>query len=114
MNVIIIGVTGMVGKGVLIECFEHSDVEKILVINRASLNIKHDKLEEVIHDDFTKFENIKVSLNRYDACIYCLGVSSVGLNEQQYTIIIMLIRFGIATLLSKRFRWEYPKLKLHK
>lgn len=93
----------MVGKGVLIECLEHSDVEKILVINRASLNIKHDK-----------FENIKVSLNRYDACFYCLGVSSVGLNEQQYTIIIMLRRFGIATLLSKRFRWEYLKLKLHK
>ena len=85
MNVIITGATGMIGKGVLIECLEHSDVEKVLVINRTSLNIKHDKLEEVIHDDFTKFENIKKSFNGYDACFYCLGVSSVGLNEQQYT-----------------------------
>ena len=48
MNVVITGSTGMVGKGVLIECLEHPKVTKVLVVNRTSLNIQHSKLEELL------------------------------------------------------------------
>lgn len=84
-KVIITGSTGMVGKAVLIECLESKEIESILVINRHSINMKHPKLKEIIHSDFLNIEPIKEQLKGYDACFYCLGVSSLGLNEQKYT-----------------------------
>ncbi len=85
MKVIITGTTGMIGKGVLYECLEHPKVESVLVINRNSLKIHHPKLKEIIHKDFTNLIPIKDELKGYDAIFHCMGVSVVGLNEEQYT-----------------------------
>jgi uncharacterized protein YbjT (DUF2867 family) len=84
MKVIITGSTGMVGQGVLLECLESPKVEKILVINRRHLSIKHPKLTEVIHNDFFDFSAIKDHLKGYDACFHCMGVSSLGMKENEY------------------------------
>ncbi len=84
MKVIITGTTGMIGKGVLIECLESPNVEKVLVINRSSLKMEHPKLKEVIHKDFFDFSPIKEDLKGYDACFHCMSVSSVGMKEEQY------------------------------
>ncbi len=84
MKVIITGTTGMVGRGVLIECLESSSIEKVLVINRNSLKLNHPKLKEVIHKDFFDFSSIKKELKGYDACFHCMGVSSVGMKEEEY------------------------------
>ena len=84
-NVIITGSTGMVGKGVLIECLESPFIEKVLVINRSPVQISHPKLHEILLADFTKVNAISHALSGYDACFFCMGVSSVGLNEQVYT-----------------------------
>ncbi len=75
----------MVGKAVLLECIESSNVDSILVINRRSINIDHPKLKEIIHKDFLDIDSIKENLKGYDACFYCMGISSVGLNEEKYT-----------------------------
>jgi uncharacterized protein YbjT (DUF2867 family) len=83
-KIIITGSTGMVGKGVLLECLEHPFIEKVLVINRSTLDMSHPKLEEVLLPDFTRVSEIKNSLSGYDACFFCMGVSSVGLNEENY------------------------------
>lgn len=83
-KVIITGSTGMVGKGVLLECLEHTFIEKILVINRSTLQMNHPKLKEVLLADFTRVEEIKNQIEGYDACFFCMGVSSVGLNEEAY------------------------------
>jgi len=87
MKVIITGSTGMVGKGVLLECLESSHIEKVLVVNRSSVSIKHTKLEELILKDFMLIESIADSLKGYNACFHCMGVSAVGLNEERYSLI---------------------------
>ena len=83
-KVIITGATGMVGKGVLLECLDHEAISKVLVIGRNPVGIKHPKLKELIQKDFTDFSRFKDQLSGYDACFYCLGISAAGLNEMQY------------------------------
>lgn len=83
-KVIITGASGMVGKGVLLECLEHDSISEVLVIGRNPLGIKHQKLKELTHSDFTNFVEVKDQLWGYDACFYCLGISAVGLKEEQY------------------------------
>ncbi|AHW59429.1 NAD dependent epimerase/dehydratase family protein [Draconibacterium orientale] len=84
MNVIITGATGMVGKGVLLECLDHESVEKVLVIGRNPVHISHPKLEELIHNDFSDFSTVKEQLAGYDACFQCMGISSVGMKENDF------------------------------
>jgi len=84
-KVIITGSSGMVGKGVLLECLESEKIENILVVNRNSINMQHPKLKEVLLKDFTKANTIKAELQGYDACFYCMGISALGLSEETYT-----------------------------
>lgn len=84
MKVIITGSTGMVGKGVLLECLESPIVTQILVINRKSLDLTHDKLHEVILSDLTDIDKVTEDLSQYDACFYCMGVSAVGMSAEKY------------------------------
>jgi uncharacterized protein YbjT (DUF2867 family) len=85
MKVIITGATGMVGKGVLLESLDHSSISEVLVIGRHSISMKHPKLNEIIHKDFSDFSEIASNLKGYDACFFCMGVSAAGLKEEQYT-----------------------------
>lgn len=85
LRVIITGTTGMVGKSVLLECLEHPQVAEVLVVNRSPIGMTHPKLKEVIHKDFHDLSAIKGLLQGYNACFFCMGVSVVGLNEEQYT-----------------------------
>ncbi|MCX6281194.1 MAG: epimerase [Bacteroidetes bacterium] len=82
---VITGTTGMVGKGVLLECLDSPDVESVLVINRKPLGIKHPKLKEILHKDFFDLSAIESEMKGYDACFFCLGVSSAGMKEPEYT-----------------------------
>jgi uncharacterized protein YbjT (DUF2867 family) len=83
-KVIITGATGMVGKGVLLECLDNEIVDEVLVIGRNSLAVKHPKLKELIHRDFNDFTDLKNQLIDFDACFFCLGVSSQGMKEEDY------------------------------
>jgi uncharacterized protein YbjT (DUF2867 family) len=84
-NVIITGASGMIGEAVLLECLESETIEKVLVINRSSINRQHAKLEEVLLKDFTKVETIKEKLKGYDGCFFCMGISAMGKSETEYT-----------------------------
>src|ERR1700691_4355013 len=84
INPIITGSTGMVGEGVLLECLNHPNVGQILVINRKPAGISHPKLREIIHADFFNLAPIESQLTSYNACFFCLGVSSVGMDKDQY------------------------------
>ncbi len=86
-KVIITGSTGMVGKGVLLECLESPKIAQVLVINRSSLGMQHPKLEEILLSDFTQIASISDKLKGYHACFYCMGVSAVGMSEEKYTAI---------------------------
>jgi uncharacterized protein YbjT (DUF2867 family) len=84
-KVIITGATGMVGKGVLLECLEDQNIEEVLLVNRRSIDIKHPKIKEIFLQDFTQIASHKDQLKGYDACFYCMGVSAMGLDEITYT-----------------------------
>ena len=84
IKVIITGATGMIGKGVLLECLDHEQISEVLVIGRSSIKMVHPKLKELIHKDFTNFNDVTDQLAGYDGCFYCLGVSASGINEEQY------------------------------
>ena len=98
-KVIITGSTGMVGKGVLLECLESPVIEKVLLINRNSLKMSHSKIEEVLLKDFTKMEDIKDQLASYDACFHCMGVSSVGMSEADYSHLTFDVTKALADVL---------------
>lgn len=83
-KVIITGATGMVGKGILLECLDYTQIEEVLVIGRSTIGMMHPKLTELIHKDFLDFSNVANQLEGYDACFYSLGISAAGLNEGQY------------------------------
>ena len=85
MKVIVTGATGMVGKGVLLECLEHEDIEEVLSISRRSLGMDHPKLKELLHADFSEFDSVAKKLKGYNACYACMGVSAAGLKEEEYT-----------------------------
>ena len=85
IRAILTGATGMVGEGVLMECLQHPDVEQVLVINRRPCGVIHPKLTEIIHTNFFDIRYIQSQLVGYNACFFCLGVSSVGMNEEDYT-----------------------------
>ncbi len=83
-DVVITGSTGMVGKGVLLECLDHNWVEKVLVVNRSSINLTHPKLKELLVSDFMDLKNIEDDLKGYNACFFSLGVSSIGISKEDY------------------------------
>ena len=84
MKVILFGATGMVGQGVLLECLEDSDVSHVLALGRRSTGVQHGKLKEILHNDFTDYSGVGDDLAGFDACFFCLGVSSVGMSESRY------------------------------
>lgn len=98
-KVIITGATGMVGKGVLLECLDHHSIQEVLVVTRRSLSMQHDKLKEIILADFTTVESIREQLNGYDACFFCMGVSAVGKSEETYANITFAVTKLFADLL---------------
>ena len=75
----------MVGKGVLLECLEHPDVESVILINRRSVGLEDPKLIEIIHSDLTDISEIKSQLSNVNAVFHCMGVSAVGLSEKEYS-----------------------------
>lgn len=84
VRAIITGASGMVGEGVLQECLENEAVEKVLVVGRKPCGRTHPKLTEIIHEDFFDLSPIENDLKGYNACFFCLGVSSVGISKEDY------------------------------
>lgn len=85
MKVIITGATGMVGRSTLNECLVNDKVKEVLVVNRRELGLSHPKLKEIIHSDFTDFSKIVNSFSGFDACFHCMGGSSVGKSEDEFS-----------------------------
>lgn len=85
LKVIITGATGYVGEGVLLECLANNAVEEVLVVGRRSAGRQHPKLKELLVNDFFALEAVADRLRGHDACFYCAGISSVGVNEADFT-----------------------------
>jgi uncharacterized protein YbjT (DUF2867 family) len=101
MKVILFGATGMVGQGVLRECLLDASVESLLVVGRSPTGQRNPKLREILHTDFMDFSAIESELAGFDACFFCLGVSSIGMDEERYRHLTYDITLAAATVLAK-------------
>ncbi len=101
IKAIVFGATGMVGEGVLHQCLHHPDVESVLVISRKPCEVNHPKLKELIHNDFFNYAAIENQIRGYNACYFCLGVSSVGKKADEYTRLTYDLTMQAARTLSK-------------
>lgn len=102
IKAIITGTTGMVGEGVLLECLNDPNVEQVLIINRKPGGRSHPKLKEIIHKDFFNLSPIEHQLNGYNACYFCLGVSSVGIGNEEYKHLTYDLTMSVAQVLAKQ------------
>lgn len=101
LRVIITGATGMVGEGVLHECLQHPAVEAVLIINRKPLGLVHPKLTEILHTDFFDLTAAEPRLRGYNACYFCLGVSSVGMAADEYYRMTYTLTMNFASTVSR-------------
>ncbi|MEP6596112.1 MAG: epimerase [Ginsengibacter sp.] len=101
LRAIITGATGMVGEGVLHECLQSNEVESVLILSRKPCGISHLKLKEVLHNNFFDLSAMESQLINYNACFFCLGVSSVGMKEAEYTKLTHTLTMNVASTLSK-------------
>ncbi|MER5885864.1 NAD(P)H-binding protein [Streptomyces sp. NPDC001941] len=85
MRVIVFGASGLVGHGALRACLLDDDVTEVLAVLRRPLPVSHPKLRQVVHEDFTDYSALQDRLTGLDACLFCLGTSSVGMDEAAYT-----------------------------
>jgi uncharacterized protein YbjT (DUF2867 family) len=101
VKVVVFGATGMVGKGVLLECLEDSGVERVVSVVRRPAGVQHPKLTEAIHGDFLDYRPLEPALSGLDACFFCLGVSSAGMKEDAYRKITYDLTLAAARTLHR-------------
>src|ERR1041384_177403 len=101
LKAIITGATGMVGEAVLLECLANPAVGEVLVVYRKPAGRSHPKLSEIIHADFFDPAPLAGAVAGYDACFFCLGVSSVGMAPEQYRRMTYDLTLGFAQVLAK-------------
>jgi len=102
IRAIVTGASGMVGEGVLIECLNHPQVESVLVVGRRPCGVTHPKLKEIIHKDFFDVTPIESQLAGYNACYFCLGVSSIGKKEPEYYNLTYTLTTHFAQAVSRQ------------
>jgi uncharacterized protein YbjT (DUF2867 family) len=100
MKVLIFGASGMVGQGVLRECLAAPDVSRVTVVGRTRVEQQHPKLQQLVHTDLTNLHSVEAQLQGFDACFFCLGVSSSGMTETAYTHVTYDITMAVASTLS--------------
>ena len=101
MRVILFGATGMVGQGVLRECLRDDGVEDVLAVGRSPTGRTHPKLRELVRKDLFDFGAAGADLQGYGACFFCLGVSSAGMSEAEYTRLTFDLTLGWARTLAR-------------
>jgi hypothetical protein len=98
INVLITGSTGMIGKGVLLECLRDDNIRSVTLINRSAIDVQRPKIREILLKDFTQIESIKDQLGPIDACFHCMGISAMGLTEAQYDVLTFEVTQKLADL----------------
>jgi uncharacterized protein YbjT (DUF2867 family) len=102
MRVILFGGSGMVGQGVLRACMDDPRVEQVLLVVRKSMGIEEEKVVEMVHDDFFSWTDVQERFDGYDICLFCLGISAVGMKEVAYRHTTYGLTLGVAEVLVGR------------
>lgn len=101
LKVLVTGSTGMVGEGVLQVCLQHPAVEKVVVLNRRSVGFSHAKLTEILLPDFHQLKTVESQLKGLDACFHCMGMSSLGTDEETYKDITYTLSMLLGETMSR-------------
>jgi uncharacterized protein YbjT (DUF2867 family) len=101
MKIILFGATGMVGQGVLRECLRDAEIESVLAVGRTATGVTHAKLREIVRADLFHYADVEGQLRGYDACFFCLGVSSAGMTEANYRHLTYDLTLAAAETLAK-------------
>lgn len=101
MKVILFGATGMIGQGVLRECLLSPDVQLVQTIGRSATGRKHQKLREIVHQNLFDYSGMAADLTGFDACFFCLGVSSAGMKAEDYKRVTYGITLAAAKALAE-------------
>lgn len=99
MKVIITGATGMVGKGILLECLADTNITEVLLISRSPIDLENPKIKELLIPNFMDIPQHADQLKGYDACFHAMGVSSAGMSEEKYTALTYDISMNLAKTL---------------
>lgn len=101
LKIILTGATGMVGEGVLHESLHHPEVREVLVLGRRPCGIQHPKLKEIVHENLYDLSTVEDNFIGYDACLFCLGTTSIGKKEPEFTKITYDLTMHVASTLSR-------------
>jgi len=101
MNILLFGATGMVGQGVLRECLLDADVQLVETVGRTATGKNHQKLREVVHQDMWNYADVTTRLSGFDACFFCLGVSTAGMTAENYERVTYGITLAAAEVLCR-------------
>jgi uncharacterized protein YbjT (DUF2867 family) len=101
MNVLLFGATGMIGQGVLRECLRDPGVERVVTVGREASGVTNTKLRQIVYDDLWNYAPIEALLAGFDACFFCLGVTSAGMSEVDYARITYDITMAAANVLVR-------------
>jgi len=101
MKVLIFGATGMVGRGVLLECLRDPGVKLVVTLGRTTTGLHDPKLQEIVHRDMLQYSGMKDTLTGFDACFFCLGIASSGMKEADYERVTYGYTMAAAELLAR-------------
>ena len=101
MKVILFGATGMVGQGVLRECLLDRDVTEVVCVGRRPSGETDPKLRDLVLPDPGQLSSVEAEVSGFDACFFCLGVSSVGMSEADYKRVTYDLTLGAARTLAR-------------
>ncbi|MCA9539737.1 MAG: NAD(P)H-binding protein [Myxococcales bacterium] len=102
MRVILFGASGMIGRGVLLEALDSPVITEVISVGRRPVDVEHAKLRQIEHADFEHFEALADDFTGLDACFWCLGVQSAGLDEAAYSRITYAYTMAAARVLRER------------
>lgn len=101
MKVILFGGTGMVGQGALRECVEDGGVDQILLVVRKATGVASPKVIELAHENFFDWSGVEERFAGFDVCLFCLGVSAVGMKEVEYRRTTYDLTLSVAKMLER-------------
>ena len=101
MNILLYGATGMVGQGVLRECLLDPDIQIVQTVGRTATGVQNEKLKELVHKDLFNYASVEAQLSGFDACFFCLGVTSTGMTESDYYHLTYELTLAAAETLAR-------------
>src|SRR3954452_19823419 len=101
MRILIFGATGMIGQGVVRECLLEPEVDAVQTVGRSATGVRDPKLREIVHADLFQYDLIEADVRNFDACFFCLGVSSGGMSEPRYERLTYTFTLAAAETLAR-------------